>query len=426
MALISKNKVSFVNGTILTPDTTDPRFPVWERCNTMVLSWLHRSITSSISQSILWMDKAYDVWRDLKERFSQSDIFRISDIQDDIYRLHQGDSSISDYFTRLKILWDELEALQPTPTCKCVRPCCSIAVEVKNSKERDYSIRFLKGLNDQFSHVRSQIMLMDPLPSVNRVFSLVAQQERQLQIESSGPIHHDNSRIFFNSAEQVPERGRGQTRGRGRGFNPARGRGSRLCTYCGKTSHTVETCFEKHGYPPGFKQRNPMHKINAVVSEEFNQVDNSREADTKENFTKSQYHTIMEMIQQTMKVQHALPPSSPHVSNMVHTNVLNVDSQSSEASKSSNQWVLDTGATDHITFNSANLSSIKYIEPIAISLPNGTRVYSNMSCTVDISKTLTLTDVLYVREFGVNLISVHKLISETDCHVTFQLRDCLI
>ncbi|XP_061350463.1 uncharacterized protein LOC133295637 [Gastrolobium bilobum] len=282
MALISKNKVSFVNGTILAPDAADPRFPVWERCNTMVLSWLHRSISSSISQSILRMDKAYDVWKDLKERFSQSDIFRISDLQDDIYRLHQGDSSISDYFTRLKILWYELEALQPMPTCKCVHPCCSIAVEVKNIKEREYLIRFLKELNDQFSHVRSQIMLMDPLPSVNRVFF---------------PLLHSKK---GNCRLKVQERGRVQNRGRGRGFSGGHGRGSRLCTYYGKTSHAVETCFEKHGYLPGYKQRNPVHKINAAVSEGVSPIDNAGQADTKENFTKSQYQIIMEMIQQTM------------------------------------------------------------------------------------------------------------------------------
>ncbi|XP_061367456.1 uncharacterized protein LOC133310536 [Gastrolobium bilobum] len=288
MALVSKNKLSFVNGKILAPDPSDSRFPGWERCNTMVLSWLHRSITSSISQSILWMERAYDVWRDLKERFSQSDIFRISDLQEDIYRMHQEDSSISDYFTQLKILWDELEALQPTPTCKCVNPCCSIGLEVKNIRERDYSIRFLKSLSEQYSHVRSQIMLMDPLPSINRVFSLVVQQERQLQMEAVIP-NQDTSKVFMNSVERAPDRGHLQFRGRGRGlsggrgFSGGRGRVSRLCTYCGKTSHTVETCFEKHGYPPGYRQRNVAHKANAAIGEPTDQIGDIAQVETKKN-----------------------------------------------------------------------------------------------------------------------------------------------
>ncbi|XP_061360441.1 uncharacterized protein LOC133304424 [Gastrolobium bilobum] len=159
---------------------------------------------------------------------------------------------------------------------------------------------------------------MDPLPSVNHVFSLVAQQERQLQIEGNAS-NHDPSRIFFNSVEQIQEIGQSQ----------GRGRGSRLCTYCGKTSHTIETCFEKHGYPPGYKQRSVVHKVNAAVNEDkgSDQI-YSTQAETKESFTKSQYQTIMEMIQQSMLIQQKFSPPSSHVSNMVHTKALNADGNS--------------------------------------------------------------------------------------------------
>ena len=37
---------------------------------------------------------------------------------------------------------------------------------------------FLMGLNEQFAPVRAQILLMVPLPSINKVFSLVIQEER--------------------------------------------------------------------------------------------------------------------------------------------------------------------------------------------------------------------------------------------------------
>ncbi|XP_061354034.1 uncharacterized protein LOC133298729 [Gastrolobium bilobum] len=218
MALISKNKLAFVNGSISVPEISDQRYAAWERCNTKVLSWLHRSITDFISHSMLWMDRVVDVWKDLKERFSQSYIFRISDLHDEFFRLHQGDKSISDYYTQLKILWDELENLQPTPSCKCIRPCCTIASQVRNIKDRDYSIWFLKGRNEQYSHVRSQIMLLDPLPSINCVFSLVTQQERQMYIEGMMPNSVDGaSNVFYNSsAKHMMARG-GCFNARGRG-----------------------------------------------------------------------------------------------------------------------------------------------------------------------------------------------------------------
>ena len=52
---------------------------------------------------------------------------------------------------------------------------------IRSYQEQDYVIRFLKGLNGDFSTVKSQILLMDPFPTINRVFSFVIQHERQLR-----------------------------------------------------------------------------------------------------------------------------------------------------------------------------------------------------------------------------------------------------
>lgn len=37
---------------------------------------------------------------------------------------------------------------------------------------------FLMGLNESYAQTRSQILLMDPIPSVNKIFSLIIQEER--------------------------------------------------------------------------------------------------------------------------------------------------------------------------------------------------------------------------------------------------------
>jgi hypothetical protein len=69
----------------------------------MVLAWIDRSISDSIARSVLWIDTAAGVWKNLKIRFSQGDIFRISDIQEELYKFRQGTLDISDYFTQLKV-----------------------------------------------------------------------------------------------------------------------------------------------------------------------------------------------------------------------------------------------------------------------------------------------------------------------------------
>lgn len=43
---------------------------------------------------------------------------------------------------------------------------------------------FLMVLNESFAQIRSQLLLLDPIPSINKVFSLISQKERQRNISS--------------------------------------------------------------------------------------------------------------------------------------------------------------------------------------------------------------------------------------------------
>jgi len=71
--LSAKNKVEFVNGVAPLPAETDSSFSSWIRCNNMVASWLVHSVSVNIRQRFIWMDKALDIWNDLKAYFSQGE-----------------------------------------------------------------------------------------------------------------------------------------------------------------------------------------------------------------------------------------------------------------------------------------------------------------------------------------------------------------
>lgn len=47
-------------------------------------------------------------------------------------------------------------------------------------REQDCVIHFLKGLNEKFTHSKSQIMMMNPLPYIGKTFFIVIQQEREM------------------------------------------------------------------------------------------------------------------------------------------------------------------------------------------------------------------------------------------------------
>nr|GMD96901.1 uncharacterized protein LOC109159384 [Ipomoea batatas] len=155
MALLSKNKLGFVDGTIPVPNVGEVKYPYWKRCNNMVSTWITRSVSTEIAQTILWAGTAERIWNTLKARFSEADIFRISDLHAEIHQVRQGDLTVSAYFAKLKGLWDELQVIRPLPTL------------------------FLRGLNETYDSVRSQVMMTKPLPTVDEAFLLVQQQERR-------------------------------------------------------------------------------------------------------------------------------------------------------------------------------------------------------------------------------------------------------
>ncbi|CAN6684469.1 unnamed protein product [Malus baccata var. baccata] len=157
ISLSAKNKLAFINGDVQEPSSSDDpdAHAAWRRCNDMILSWLLHSLEPDLQESFLFNTTAKDVWDDLHERFSQSNKPRIFQLNRELATISQGSSSVSAYFTRLKVIWDVLSSYSDGCTCSCGTKC-----------ERQHLMQFLMGLHDSFSAVRDQILFMNPLPTI--------------------------------------------------------------------------------------------------------------------------------------------------------------------------------------------------------------------------------------------------------------------
>ncbi|XP_057730046.1 uncharacterized protein LOC130945330 [Arachis stenosperma] len=249
----------------------DPLYEAWDRCNDYIVSWITLALSPEIAQSVIWHDVAGDLWRDLKHMYSQGDIFKMDKIDDELSTIKKGELSVLTNFTKLKAIWEELENLRPIPPCvTCAATNCACGLEiVRKYREDAYVVRFLKGLNEVYSYVKSQVMLMKPVPKIDEAFSLLLQQERQ--IHQTEPIL--NVRTLRNASSNTPQANRG--RGRDRGAGRRRGKGtSKQCSYYGKTDHLVDVCYKKHGMPPHFKQGGTSF-INNVVAKENSDTNNN-------------------------------------------------------------------------------------------------------------------------------------------------------
>ncbi|XP_072076881.1 uncharacterized protein [Arachis hypogaea] len=117
----------------------------------------------------------------------------------------------------------------------------------------DQVTRFLRGLNEQFSNVRSQIILLDPLPNVNTLLCMLTQQKHGfLNMDINPEVKIAYAATPSNTANPGNDRGKG----RGRGGRSQGGRGKVQCSHCGKLGHSIDVCYKKHDYPSNFKERN--------------------------------------------------------------------------------------------------------------------------------------------------------------------------
>ncbi|XP_072064249.1 uncharacterized protein [Arachis hypogaea] len=175
-ALISKNKLKFIDGTIRKPENNNVESEAWERCNNLIVSWINLSLSPGIRDSIIWNNVAVDLWEELKHRYYQGDRFRIAELQEELFAIKQGDLTITDYYTRLKQIWEELNNFRSIPNCvRCAESYSCGLSKIRGYRDEDQVVRLLRGLNEQYSTVRSQIMLMSPLPDLNTVFSMLTQ-----------------------------------------------------------------------------------------------------------------------------------------------------------------------------------------------------------------------------------------------------------
>ncbi|XP_068643006.1 uncharacterized protein [Aristolochia californica] len=196
IALSVKNKVGFVDGFIPEPQSVDPiLLNSWTWNNNMVLSWILNSVSKEIFASIIFTASAREIWLDLWDRFQQRNDQRFFQLKRELMNLHQDKDSVSTYFTKLKTIWEELSNYRPN--CSCGTCSCGGVKNLTDFHHMEYIMSFLMGLDDSFSQVRGQLLFMDPMPLINRVFSLVVQEEQQRKTTQASGSHTPTDTMAF-------------------------------------------------------------------------------------------------------------------------------------------------------------------------------------------------------------------------------------
>ncbi|XP_023895780.1 uncharacterized protein LOC112007643 [Quercus suber] len=340
----------------------------WARCNDIVVSWIINCVSPKIATSLVHRKTAKEVWKKLQTMFSQGNGSRIYQLQKDIASFSQGELSVSDYFTSLSILWDEIQNYELVPLCLCEKCTCHVNEKISNLHHREAIMQLLMGLNDSFSHIRGQILLMDPIPSVDKVYSLLIHDEKQRSIGQGSSSNGPFVESIALAAKAII-----------RGYKTfKKGKERPTCSHCGLLGHTVKKCYKIHGYPPGYKTK---ARANQVLSLDSVQ-DSAASTQSSFPFTMEQCQKLLAMIggsnAQNNPIamannvsfnQASTSQSTPLAGNLKHS-IFSAKLVNMTAFGNST-WVMDTGASDHIICSISFFQTYTTVANCVVELPNG-------------------------------------------------------
>ena len=174
----------------------------------------------------------------------------------------QGDSTVTTYFTRLQALWDQLLNFRPLPCCTYGKCSCGVNDKITNFQHQDSLMQFLNGLNDSYAQVRTQILIMEPIPSIDKAFSMVIQGEMQRSLGFNLGSSVETTTLTvknqnFNQSSRFASNN-------SKTFKGNTGKGRPVYSHCGKVGHIMEKCYKLFGFPPGYKQKGKATMANQI------------------------------------------------------------------------------------------------------------------------------------------------------------------
>lgn len=208
-----------------------------------MLSWILNSVGRHIASTLMHTDNAASAWKELEEWYNQGNGPLLYQIRYELTNLHQGSDSIVTYFNKLKTMWDRLDANSKVIVC-----ICSAAKELKCEIETDRVIQFLLGLDESFMTIKSQILSMQEIPSIGKVYALVKQEEKQ-KINIREKVSTSTTTESAHWAKKTVEKDENSSE-RGRYTKSGKKLNTKyFCEHCNYYGHVKEKCWHLIRYP---------------------------------------------------------------------------------------------------------------------------------------------------------------------------------
>lgn len=102
LALVSKNKEGFIDGSCKKPNNTEKTYHQWIRCDIMVMKWILNSMDLNLRESLSYVSTAKELWTEILDRYGQSNALEVYELRKDLSTLSQKNASVVEYYSAMK------------------------------------------------------------------------------------------------------------------------------------------------------------------------------------------------------------------------------------------------------------------------------------------------------------------------------------
>ncbi|XP_056695641.1 uncharacterized protein [Spinacia oleracea] len=332
-ALIAENKEVFINGELTKPAINHKDYLKWKPADFMVL-------------------------------------------KKEIENLTQENMTIVSSYSKLKKLWDEMQTLRAFPTCTCgamITCSCQFLKKMAEFEEEDKMMKFLLGLNGGFDSIVTNILALDPMPNLNRVF-LITQQIKKQQEVSNVDVEC-NAMSSSAMAAQAYRGGQVQKYAGSHGKKDwkelKKEKLNRICTHCKGKGPTAEQCFKIIGYPDWYNTIKASKGSNSSGGRFAAHVNSTSDVgdDPLDNsvgdtgmVNSAMLNAICQEVMKVMKGKQshngdtngATCSYANYAGTISHSFNCATNKQSDD-----HMWIVDSGACDHMTYDESILTNIR-------------------------------------------------------------------
>ncbi|KAM2855117.1 hypothetical protein FF1_025475 [Malus domestica] len=417
LALGGRSKLGYINGTIGPPERSSTSYGAWHASDQLVMSWILNFMEPKLSELFSYSESAFTLWESIKEMYgSQNNAARIFQLKKDIAGLKQGDRSFVQHLGSINSMWNELDMYRPHST--------DSVVLLKRADE-DKVFQLLASLGAEYEDLRSHLLMTPELPSFNGVCQAVQREETRRKVMHIDSKSNPEARVFSSYHKNI-----------GENFFASK-KADWKCTHCNMKGHLRDKCWILHPeLKPKFDKEGRMIKEGKRINPKALHSSSSSTSGIS-NFTENPIDLINEFANFLQRrggntqIEEATTSTPTAMlgkfagflaETSTHDNVPGIITALKTALNeiSHDCWIIDSGATDHITNKSFCLDKFQNMpESTRVSVANG-----NGEPILGKGKLKLLSDkiestALYVPSFPFQLLSISKITRTLDCLAIF-------